>query len=462
MSEALAVSTQDNEEDEPAVTAELVSSISEALEAGDVDAVQALAVELHVADLADLIELLKPNARADFVTAMGERLDFDVYSEIDEAVRDQLAEELPNAQLAIAVRELESDDAVYLLENLDAEDQTDILAQVPESDRANIQRSLEYPDDSAGRLMQTDFIAVPPFWNVGQAIDYMRENESLPDRFAEVFVVDPAYHLLGTVRLDRILRTKRPILVSDIMEKEVQSVAVDLDQEDVGRQFERYDLYSAPVVDADERLVGVVTVDDVMEVITAEAEEDIKRLGGVGDESIADSVVRITQRRFVWLLINLGTAILASVVIGAFDATIEQMVALAVLMPIVASMGGNAATQTMTVAVRALATKDLSPVNARRIIGREALVGLINGFIFALLLAVVAYVWFGSPMLGAIIAVAMVINMAVAALAGILVPMGLERAGVDPAIASSVFVTTVTDVVGFFAFLGLAALWLTI
>ena len=323
-----------------------------------------------------------------------------------------------------------------------------------------LKRGFEYPEDSAGRLMQSDFIAVPPFWSVGQTIDFMRETEDLPDTFSQIYVVDPSFHLHGIVKLDRLLRAKRPTLIESIQDDELMPVLDEQDQEDVARLFTRYDLISAPVVDANNRMVGVITADDVVEVIASEAEEDIKLLGGVGDESLADSVVSATQSRFVWLLVNLVTAILASAVIKLFDATIEQMVALAVLMPIVASMGGNAGTQTMTVAVRALATKELGPVNVTRVIYREVAVGLLNGLIFAFIMAMVVLVWLGIAPLSLVIAAAMVFNLVAAAAAGILIPLMLDRLGYDPAVASGVFVTTVTDVVGFFAFLGLAALWL--
>ncbi len=332
--------------------------------------------------------------------------------------------------------------------------------KLPKSERAALERSLDFPEDSAGRLMQTDFISVPPFWSVGQTIDYMREEDDLPNDFTQIWVVDPSHHLIGRVPLDRLLRTKRPVAIEDITDLEVHQITAEEDQEEVALEFERYDLMSAPVVDADARLLGVVTADDIMEVLKDEAEEDIHRLGGVGDESITDTVLRTTRSRFVWLLVNLATAILASWVISLFDATIQQMVALAVLMPIVASMGGNAGTQSMTVAVRALATKDLGPVNAARVITRETLVGLLNGFLFAIIIGAVAYFWFGSDLLGLVIAMAMVINMLVAGLFGILIPMTLDSLDIDPAVASGAFVTTVTDVVGFFSFLGLAALWL--
>lgn len=442
------------------LSSEYVRSVSEALAAGDNESVRFLVRDLRPPDLADLIELLEPNQRAPFVTALGSEIDYDAFSELDAAVRDQLAAELPNAYLALAATELDSDDAAYFLETLEPRDRDEVLEQLPLSDRAALLRNLEYPEETAGRLMQGEFVSVAPFWNVGQVIDYMRETEELPTTFSEIYVVDPLFKVLGSVNLSHLLRSKRHVPIEEIMRDDISTVDANADQEDVARQFERYDLYSAPVVDASGRLVGVMTVDDVVEVIQEEADEDIRRLGGVGNESMTNNVLSTTQSRFIWLLVNLLTAVLASAVIKMFDASIEQMVALAVLMPIVASMGGNAGTQTMTVAVRALATRDLTAVNASRIVLREVSVGLLNGLLFALILALVTVLWFGSGALGLVIAAAMVFNHLAAALAGILVPLTLQRLGQDPAIASSVFVTTITDVVGFFAFLGLATFWL--
>lgn len=447
-------------DDEGALLADFVRAVESALEETDRKQVRLLAGEIHDADLADLIEILHPEQRGQLIEALGKAFNPGAFSELEETVRDQVLDAMPNAQVAKVVRELDSDDAVYLLEDMEEADQTEILAKLPKEDRAVLERCLEYPEDSAGRLMQTEIIAVAPFWSVGQTIDHMREDDDLPNSFSEIFVVDADFHLVGSVALNRLLRAKRPVVIDDITDKDIHAVSTHDDQEEVARDFERYDLFSAPVVDDDQRLVGVVTVDDIVEVIQEEAEEDIHRLGGVGDESITDSVFRTTRGRFLWLLVNLGTAILASVVISLFDATIDQMVALAVLMPIVASMGGNAGTQTMTVAVRALATRDLGRVNALRVIFRETAVGLLNGLVFAVIMGVVAYYWFGSDLLGMVIAAAMVINLLVAGLVGILIPMGLDELEIDPAIASGVFLTTVTDVVGFFAFLGLAALWL--
>ena len=432
----------------------------DALDVGDAAKARALTPPLHEADLADLIELLRPDDRARLIETLGDEFKAAALPELDEGVRDQVLEEMPAAQVAEVLQQLDSDEAVYLLEDLDKEEQEDILAKLPYFERIALQRSLEYPEDSAGRIMQTDLIAVPPFWSVGQTIDYMREAADLPDRFYEIFVVDPAYHLIGSVALNRLLRSKRPTTIESITDGDIRPIPVESDQEEVARQFERYNLTSAPVIDEDQRLVGVITADDVVEVVQEEASEDILRMGGVGGESVSDNVWETTRLRFTWLLANLGTAILASFVISLFEATIEQMVALAVLMPIVASMGGNAGTQTMTVAVRALATQDLGRVNAMRVILRESAVGLLNGLLFAVIMAAIAYFWFGSDQLGLVIGVAMIVNLFAAALAGILIPLGLDALDLDPAIASGVFVTTVTDVVGFFAFLGLAALWL--
>jgi magnesium transporter len=444
----------------PNSVSELAAGVADALALGDGERTRSLAAGLQAPDLADLIELLQPQERRQLVETLGAAFDPEALSELEEAVRDQLLRDLPQATVAKAVSELETDDAAYVLESLDENDRQAILAQIPTVDRAALERNLEYPEDTAGRLMQTDFVAVPPFWTVGQVIDHMREAVDLPDTFSDIYVVDPTYHVVGSVDLSRLLRTRRDVPVQKIMDGARQVVLATADQEEVARQFERYDLKSAPVVDANKRLVGVVTVDDVVEVIQEEAEEDLRRLGGVGDESVMDTVIDTVRNRFSWLLINLGTALLASSVIKLFDATISQMVALAVLMPVVASMGGNAATQTMTVTVRALATRDLGPANSLRVIVREASVGLINGVAFATIVGLVVLFWFGVGTLGLVIATAMVCNFLAAALAGILIPLMLSRLGYDPAVASGVFVTMVTDVVGFFAFLGLASLLL--
>ena len=366
-------------EPEAATPAELVRAVSQALEENDTAKVRSLVADVENPDLADLIEMLEPEQRVGLIQALGSDFDFEVLTEVDEKVRDQLSEALPNDVLARGVSELDSDDAAYLLESLEEDDQKEILDQMPQGERAALQRNLLYPEETAGRLMQADFVAVPPFWTVEQVVDFARETEDLPETFSEIFVVDPGFHLLGSVDLSRLLRSKRDVKVDTIMDTDRHIVLATADQEAVARQFERYGLMAAPVVDKNERLVGVVTVDDVVEVIEQEVDEDAKLLAGVGDERLSDSVREIAPPRFSWLFVNLFTAILASSVISLFDATIESMVALAVLMPIVASMGGNAGTQTMTVAVRALATRELNPANMVRVVVRETAVGLING-----------------------------------------------------------------------------------
>jgi magnesium transporter len=403
---------------------------------------------------------LEPDARVELIQALGANFDFEVLSELDPDVRDQLSEALPNELLARAVTALETDDAAYVIESLEAADKAEILAQIPRDDRAVLQRQLDYPQDTAGRLMQSEFVAVAPFWTVGNVIDFMRGSIDLPETFTEIFVVDPGYKVLGSLGLSRLLRAHRSVKIETIMDPASEVVLATDDQEKVARQFERYDLVSAPVVDENRRLVGVITVDDVVEVIKDEAEADIKALAGVGEESVTGSAIETARSRIPWLVVNLGTAMLASSVIKQFDATIEQMVSLAVLMPIVASMGGNAGTQTMTVTVRALATSKLGRLNAQRVITREALVGLLNGLILAVITAAVVFVWFGSGKLGLVIACALIVNLMAAAFAGILIPLALHEAKLDPAPAAGVFVTMVTDVVGFFAFLALASHWL--
>ena len=447
-------------DDDGALTADFVRSVSGALSSDDQKTARKLTRDLHAADLADLIEQLRRNERVDLIDKLGRTFNVDALPELEEGVRDELMEALPNQVIASAVRKLDTDDALYLIEDMPEADQEEILAKVPRADRAALKRALDFPEDTAGRIMQTEFVAVPEFWSVGQTIDYMRNQDDLPDDFAEIYVVDPAYHTTGYIPVSHVLRNPRAILIRDIVIEHQNIFAVNDDQADVAYKFEQYNLVSAAVVDSDNRLVGSITIDDIVDVIQEEAEEDILRLAGVGDEDITGSVWAATKSRFVWLLVNLGTAILASWVISLFDASIEQMVALAVLMPIVASMGGNAGTQTMTIAVRAIATRDLGPVNAMRVVIRESSVGLINGILFAVLMGLFAWWWFGSDGLGVVIAAAMVINMLAAALAGILIPLTLDHLEIDPAIASGVFVTTVTDVVGFFTFLGLAAVWL--
>lgn len=438
-----------------------IAAIRTALSAGDETALRDAAKDLHAADLADLIEALEPDERVRLIAGLGRAFDGEALAELDEGVRDQLMAALPADAIASAINKLDTDDAAYLIEDLGKPEQEEILARVSREERIALKRALEYPEGTAGRLMQTEFVVVPEFWTIGQTIDYMRNEQDLPEDFIEIYVVNPSFHLTGVVPVGRILRNKRDRKISAIMETEQTVFAVTDNEDEIAFKFKQYNLVSAAVVDADKRLVGVLMVDDVVDVIEEEAEEDILHLGGVtSEETINDSVWRTTKSRFSWRLLNLFTALLASWVISWFDATINQMVALAVLMPIVASMGGNAATQTMTVAVRALAMRDLGPFNAVKVTLRECASGLLSGLIFALLVGAMAFWWFGSDRLGLIIGAAMIINLFAAALAGILVPLALDYYDIDPAIASGVFVTTVTDVVGFFSFLGLAAIWL--
>ncbi|MBX3530729.1 MAG: magnesium transporter [Rhizobiaceae bacterium] len=442
-----------------AIRAEFLTHIGAAIADRDTLALRRDVGRLHQSEVGDLLEALLPEQRQALIALMGDAFDFTALTEVDDTIRAEIVDALPNEQIAQAVQDLDSDDAVYILEDLDSADQDEILAKLPFTERIRLRRSLSYPEETAGRRMQTEFVAVPPFWTVGQTIDYMREEQNLPESFSQVFVIDPTFRLLGAIDLDRILRTQRTVKVEDIMHETRHAIPASMDQEEAAQIFEQYDLLSAAVVDENERLVGVLTIDDVVDVIQQEAEEDLLRMGGVGDEELSDSVFATSRSRVPWLLVNLVTAFIAAGVIGLFDATIEQIVALAVLMPIVAGMGGNAGSQTMTVTVRALATKEIDIYNAGRIIRREMGVGFLNGLTFALLIGLVAGFWFQSPEIGCIIAAAMVVNMFVAALAGILIPLVLDRFGADPAVSSAVFVTAVTDVVGFFAFLGLAAWW---
>jgi magnesium transporter len=447
-------------DDDGDIRPEFVEKVSAAVQAADAAFLREIVAELHEADLGDLIEALDPEERPRLVELTGADFDFSALNEVDDTVREEILEELEPETVAEGVRELESDDAVELLEGLDEEDQDEILEKLPPSERDALERSLDYPENSAGRRMQTEFIAVPPDWTVGQAIDYMRDTPDLPDRFYEIYAVDGAQHWQGAISLDALLRARRPVPLADVIDEDRRRVSVMDDQEEVARLFGKYNLVAAPVVDTENRLVGVITIDDVVDVIEEEADEDLKALGGVtSDEELSDSVWTIARGRFNWLLVNLATAFLASSVLGLFEGQLEQMVALAVLAPIVASQGGNAATQTMTVAVRALATRELGSNNAFRVVMREGLVGLVNGLAFAIITGVAAVAWFKIPGLGVVIGLAMLCNLVAGALGGILIPMVLERVRADPAVASGTFVTTVTDVVGFFSFLGIATLW---
>jgi magnesium transporter len=445
---------------------ELEDLIVQALDANEIGQVEELIEPLHYADVADLLERLNPDDRNVVLGILGDDKDLpEIISELDESVRDDVIDDLGLASVAAVIQELESDDAVRIVEELEEHEQREVLDAIPASDRTLIEESLSFLEDSAGRLMQREIVTVPEFWNVGQTIDFLRQSTEdetlgLPEIFYDIFVVDPSHMPIGTISLSRLLRTKRPVKTTDIMEPEMHIIPVRMDQEDVAFIFRQRDLTSAPVVDESGRLVGAITIDDVVDVIHEEIEEDIMRLGGVREDDLYEAAMETTRSRFSWLLVNLGTAIVASIVISLFEGTLEEIVAVAILMPIVASMGGNAGTQTMTVTVRALAMKELSATNSMRVVWKEILVGGVNGIVFAVLAGIVAWLWFGNVSLGIVIAMAMVVNMIVAGIAGTTIPLLLDRAGADPAVASGVFLTTITDVVGFAAFLGLAAVFL--
>lgn len=416
----------------------------------------------HHSDLADAFGLLPKSLRSRLLESFKNDLDPDLLFELEDHLRHEITDNLSTKEVADVISEMDSDEAVQVLEDMDVEDREEILNQVADEEREDIETGLAYPEDSAGRRMQTELVSVGKDWDVGKTIDFLREEEDLPEEFLDVFVVDAEDKPIGVISLSRILRSPRPTLMREICDETQVIIPAEMMQEEVALLFEKYDLTTAGVVDQEGKLLGMITVDDVMEVAREEFEEDILLLGGVGEETVDDSVWQSSTKRFTWLLVNLGTAILASFVISLFDATIEQMVALAVLMPIVASMGGNAGTQTMTITVRALATKELTTYNAFRTFRKELVVGFLNGCLFAAVAGVITYLWFrdlnNSGLLGGIIAGAMIINLVVAGIAGVALPLILSRMEIDPAVASGVFVTTITDVVGFFAFLGLASL----
>ena len=430
-----------------------------AVEVGDRQQLIDLMEPLHAADIADILEQINPADRRRLIQLYDREFDGDILSELDESIREEVIAILTPEVLSEAVRDMDSDDVVDLIEDLEDDQQATILGALEDSDRAAVQQSLSYPEYSAGRLMQREVVMAPEHWTVGEAIDHLRNTpeEDLPDQFYHIVMVDPRLHPVGNVTLGKLMRSRRETKLADILEETFQVIPATQEEGDVAYAFNQYHLISAPVVDEEGRLIGVITIDDAMSVLDEEHEEDILRLAGVGEGSLSDRVVETTKQRLPWLAVNLVTAIAASLVISQFEAAIAQIVALAVLMPIVASMGGNAGTQSLTVAVRAIATRDLTGSNVWRVIRRECLVGLVNGLIFAIVMGIVGIIWFGSPGLGYVIAVAMVINLVVAGLAGTGIPILLERFGIDPALASGAFVTTVTDVVGFFAFLGLAA-----
>jgi len=435
---------------------EFVDAVRDAVDAGDDEAARALVEPLHPADIADLFELMPDDRRAALASAVSDLLDGDVFAEMNDWVREALIDALEPHQVAEIASELDTDDAVAIIEDLDAADQRDVLRAMDADDRAAIEEALSFPEESAGRLMQRELIAVPEHWSVGDVLDYLRGHEELTTDFWEIFVVDPAHHPVGTVALSWILRTPRGIAIGDVMQREQTLIPVDMDQEEVALRFQKYALISAAVVDGSGRLVGMITVDDVVHIIQEEAGEDALLLSGAGDGDINESVRESYKARIRWLIANLFTALLASFIISRFEDTIARMVALATLMPIVAGVGGNAGTQTLAVTVRAMATNQLTQSNTARAITREIRVAFLNGATIAVLIGVGVGVIFANPMLGGVIAAAMMANIVIAGLAGVLVPVILERLNADPAVASSVFVTMTTDSMGFLAFLGLA------
>ncbi|MGP1256484.1 MAG: magnesium transporter [Kiloniellales bacterium] len=437
----------------------LIDAVRKALAEGQVETVERQVEPLHPADTADLLEALSREERKLLLRITGEALEAEVLTYLEPELRNVVVADLGPKIAAQLLKQLESDDALEFFEDLDEDPRAQILSRVPRTIQHLLTEGMTFPEDSAGRLMQREVVVVPSIWTVGETIDWMRNNKKqIVSDFYDLYVVDPRYKPIGKLPLSRVLRSKRPIKIAELMSEDFYPLKVTLDQEEVAYLFRQYSLLSAPVVDDVGRLVGVITLDDIVHVIDQEAEEDILKLGGVSESDLYSDVLRTTRRRFSWLAVNLMTAITASLVIAVFEATIEQVVALAVLMPIVASMGGNAGTQTLTVAVRAIAMKDLAGRSVTRFIAKELLVGLFNGLLFAIVMGVIAWLWFDQPLLGLVIAAAMVINLIVAGLFGALIPFLLEKLGADPAIGSSVFLTTVTDVVGFFAFLGLAGL----
>ena len=442
------------------LTPKVESAIATAVQGGANDRARALVAPLHPADQADLLERLLPAQAAELVRMLGDSLDAETLIYLDENTRDEIVDVMGMEALARQLPDLETDDAVNIIEELEQDEIDNVLAALPAEDRVLVEEGLAYPEDSAGRMMQREIVTVPSFWTVGRTIDFLRSSQFSDTQFYLIFVIDPSRNPIGEISLGRLLCTPRPRRVSEIMEGDFRKIPADMDQEEVSILFRRYGMVSAPVVDEHGRLIGMITIDDIIDVIDEEAEEDLMALAGVGESNVRSSLLETLQGRSSWLLINLVTAIVASAVIGLFDATIERLVALAVLMPIVASMGGNAGTQTVTVAVRALALRQIDRDAAASFVRRELAVAALNGILFAALAGAISFLWFRDPDIALVMAVAMFANMVVAGLSGTLVPLGLVRAGVDPAVASSVFITTITDVVGFFVFLGLAALYL--
>ena len=438
---------------------EFIDTFTQNIEEGNVAFINQTLKDLHEADVANLIENLSPETRTKLIEIESFNIDPEIFIELNESIQSEVLQLLSIESLIKIIRRLESDNAIKILENLSKEIKEKVLEKLPPKDKFLLQEGLSYPEDSAARIMQREFTAVPNNWTVGQTIDYLREEKDLPEEFLEIFIVDNDFKPIGTVPSSRVLRTARDLTMNSIMTEMPVLISVNMDKEEVGLTFENYNLVSAGVVNKENKLVGMITADDVVTVVQEEAEEDALRLAGVGDEEITDSVMLKTKRRFNWLLLNLFTALLATWVISFFGASIEQMVALAFLMPIVASMGGNAGMQTLAVTIRAIATKELSKSNFNRVVGKEFLIGILNGIIFAIITAVIVQFWFKEINLSLLIGISMILNMIVAGLFGILVPVSLKKFNIDPALASSVFVTTITDVIGFLSFLGLGSFY---
>ncbi len=438
---------------------EFITTFTQNIENRNIEFINQTLKDLHEADVANLIENLNPDTRNKLIEIESFNIDPEIFIELNESIQSEVLQLLSIDSLTKIIKRLESDNAIKILENLSKESKEKVLEKLPPKDKFLLQEGLSYPEDSAARIMQREFTAVPSNWTVGQTIDYLREEKDLPEEFLEIFIVDNDFKPIGTVPSSRVLRTSRDLKMNSIMKEMPVLISVNMDKEEVGLTFENYNLVSAGVVNKENKLVGMITADDVVTVVQEEAEEDTLRLAGVGDEEITDSVMLKTKRRFNWLLLNLFTALLATWVISFFGASIEQMVALAFLMPIVASMGGNAGMQTLAVTIRAIATKELSKSNFNRVVVKEFLIGILNGIIFAIITAIIVQLWFKEFNLSLLIGISMILNMIVAGLFGILVPVSLKKLNIDPALASSVFVTTITDVIGFLSFLGLGSFY---
>ncbi len=439
---------------------EFIKVVTQKISNSDAEFITNSFKEMHPADAADIIEHLNQNDRESLIKLNNFKIDPEVFVELNESIQSEIINYLSSESIVTILKNLESDDAIKILENVEEKDKNIILSSLPPKDRFALLESLSYPEDTAARIMQREFTAIPSNWSVGQTIDYLRENKELPEEFLEIFIVDEEFKPIGTIPSSKVLRTARDTKMLSLMSESQLLIPVDMDKEEVGNLFENYNLSSAAVVDKNNKLVGMITYDDVLTVLKEEAEEDVLRLAGVGDEEITDGVLTKTKRRFNWLLLNLFTAFLATYCISLFGATIEQMVVLAFLMPIVASMGGNAGMQTLAVTVRSLATKDLTKNNFSTNVLKEFNIGILNGVLFAIISSIIVQIWFKDQILSIIISISMILTMIIAGLFGILVPVTLKKFNIDPAISSSVFVTTITDVIGFVSFLGVGAYFL--